>query len=233
MVKWSSSLLILGLAMVGTATGDTLMVQSQLTPVKVSNSLEPGQRFECQKTQRLEVYGCPIYFAEGTIGLRLTDSEFFIAKGSIRIGALPPEEPTGPRRSPLVFRFIRGRLLATGLEWLNLNHNEEVRWYKEANAVSSTIEVDGVSTPAEEQTLFVATKNNILILDRGNLNTIATAEVEQSSLEELLLRYHRRRDAQASPTQRGGVQIKALSVSPFHSEKQRALRSGFRYGANP
>ena len=211
---------------------EPLKVQSALAPVKNSDELGPGQRFECLTNVRLEVEGCPVYFSEGSIGIRVSDTEFFIASGQVRLGALSVAQ-RGARKSEIIFRFYRGRLVATGLEWLSIKSNGEVRWFKEALTGPSSVEIDGLACIGEEQTLWLATQNNRIQFDRGIQKEIRLEDFEKLSLEELSLRFHRRQDAARpalNPTSEG-LQPKGQTL--YSLEKSRDITFGRRYGAKP
>ena len=219
----------------GTTSGlrsEALKVQSALAPVKNSNELGPGQRFECLANVRLDVEGCPVYFSAGTIGIRVSDTEFFIASGQVRMGAWSTAQ-RGGRTPEISFRFYRGRLVATGLEWLSIKDNGEVRWFKEAITVPSAIEIDGLACVGEEQTLWLATQNNRIQFDRGLQKEITLQDFEQLSGEELSLRFHRRQDAARPAQQPTSEGLRPQSPSLYSLEKSRGLTFGRRYGAKP
>lgn len=233
MVKHSSSHWLLALSLLlGSAHAEGVLVQSPHAPMKSSSSIEVGQRFECQRDTRLEVYGCPILLRKGSIGLRVSESEFFIARGTLRVGALPAESAFGYRRDPLRFRFFRGQLLATGLEWLSVKSDGEVRWQKEAATGLSKIEVDGVSCRAEENTLLVATDREMMLFSPDKVG-FQVADLETLSMEELLLKHKRVRDAQAALSSRSHTEVRLFPQGVFGWEKERAIRRGRRYGVAP
>ena len=229
--KISAVALGIGLGFSSLLWSEPLRVQSALAPVKASSELNIGQRFECLDNVRLECFGCPLYFTKGTIGLRVSETEFFLAQGQVRIGAWLPSENIGARQPEIIIGFYRGRLQATGLEWLNLNHDDEVRWFKEANTRPSRIEIDGLAYGGEEQTLLLATREACMTFDRGVQKEITPEDMEQSTLAELSLRFHRRRDTSRAVAVRPEGATPSL-IQPIPTlERNRGLTFGRRYGA--
>ena len=236
MVKHNAShwLLALGLLFVSapSAQAEGVTVQSLHAPMKASSTIEVGQRFECLRDTRIEVYGCPILLRKGCVGLRVSEAEFFIARGTLRVGALPTDSPFGHRRDPLRFRFFRGQLLSTGLEWLSVKTDGEVRWQKEAATGLTKIEIDGVSCRAEENTLLVATDSEMMLFSPDKTG-FQVADLDTLRVEELLLKHTRVRDAQAALSSRSHTEVRLFPKDVLDWEKERAIRRGRRYGVAP
>jgi hypothetical protein len=235
-----SSLGLVGLGLVGLGLGclttelpaKEVKVQSPNAPVKRADSIEVGQRFECLEDLRLVVYDCPILIRSGSVGMRISESEFFIAKGSLRIGALPPQPSFGFRRSPLLFRFARGELEATGLEWLSVLEGEEIRWQKEAATGLSQIKIDGIQCRSEENTLFVATDRE-MVLFKPNEKGFQMEDISKLSLSELLLKHRRHRDAQAAISSRHPIETEHFPDDLHRVESARGMSRGKIYGSKP
>ena len=213
--------------------GAEVLVQSPSAPPKTSTTVEIGQRFQCMSDVRLRVYQCPIWFRAGTIGIRLNESEFYIAKGNLRVGALPPAPRFGFSRPPLKFRFQRGVLQATGLEWLSIHEDGELRWLKEAATGLSEITLDGLSFMGQAETLLIASEREYLILGSASENGFDLDDLEKKTFSELVLRNNRLRDAEASLSTRMQVLEPWFFDSIFKKEKRLSARRGRRYGGHP
>jgi hypothetical protein len=210
-----------------------VVVQSSGAPPKSAKSIEIGQRFECVSDVRLEVYGCPLWFRAGTIGVRVSEAEFYLATGSVRIGALPPAPRFGFPREPLLVRFGRGELEATGLEWLSVRDDGQVRWWKQASTGLSKISIDGLVLTGEADTLLTASEDDMVVLKSSNAKGFELKDLEDSSWSELMLNYRRLRDAEASLSTRSQIIEPWFSDSIFEREKKLAIRRGRRYGGRP
>lgn len=213
--------------------GGEVVVQSSSAPPKTSTTIEVGQRFQCKSDIRLRVYQCPIWLRAGTIGLRMSESEFYIAKGNLRVGALPPAPRFGFSRAPLKFRFQRGVLQATGLEWLTIREDGEIRWLKEAATGLSEITLDGLSFMGQAETLLIASERKHLILGSASENGFDLDDLEKKTFSELVLRNNRLRDAEASLSTRMQILEPWFFDSIFKKEKRLSARRGRRYGDMP
>lgn len=210
-----------------------LVVQNPMAPLKTATELQAGQRFECLEDVRFTVYGCPILLRKGTIGFRVDEATFFIAKGTVRIGALPPAPRFGTPRPPLTFRSFHAELEATGSEWLSVKAGE-LRWLKEANTGYSSISIDGLRLRGEEGHMLISRKSSmVLVAPAEDGEAFSMADLENLSYEELLLRHRRVRDAQAALSFRSLPEQRTLPDSSTDWQLRRLQELGTRYGSRP
>jgi len=225
---------ILFLFILGTfASASDFRVQGPNGPFKSSQSVAIGQRFECLQDTRLVIYDCPILFLEGTIGYRASESVFYISKGAVRVGALKPAPSFGTPRPPLTFRFYRGVLEATGLEWLIVDELGMVRWLKEANTGLSEIQIDGKRCKGEEGTLLVAEDRQWLVFAPKEGSTFTMDELRSTRLESLRVQHRLLREAQASIASRTRSTSRSQGEEHWERERRKIRTTLLQEGRHP
>jgi hypothetical protein len=212
------------------ALASDFRVQGPNGPYKSSKTVEIGQRFECLEDSRLVIYDCPILFQRGTVGFRASNSVFFISRGGVRVGALKPAPRIGYPRPPLTFRFFRGALQATGLEWLFVDDQGKVRWYKEANTGLSDIQIDGKSCKGEEGTLLVAEDRQWLVLAPKKGKTFNMDGIRDTQLTSLKVKHRVLREAQASVATRTSRSSYSEGEKHWSRERRKFRATSFQEG---
>ena len=232
-MRASMHFILLSLILSSLALASDFRVQGANGPYKSSKTVDVGERFECLDDARIVIYDCPILFLRGTVGFRASKSTFFISKGGLRVGALKPAPRIGYPRPPLTFRFFRGSLAATGLEWLFVDGQGKVRWYKEANTGLSDIQIDGKSCKGEEGTLLVAEDRQWLILAPRKGSDFTMNEMRHTQLTSLVAKHQMLREAQASVATRTSRSSFSEGEKHWPRERRKFRATSFQEGRHP
>lgn len=224
---------VLVLGAISSLNASDFRVQGPNGPYKSSKTVEVGQRFECLDDSQLVIYDCPVVFQRGTAGFRASNSVFFISQGGVRVGALKPAPRIGYPRPPLTFRFFRGSLEATGLEWLFVDEEGKIRWFKEANTGLSDIEIDGKRCKGQEGTLLVAEDRKWLVLAPRKGSDFTLDEIKNTQLNSLLIRHTMLREAQASVATRTSRKTYSEGESHWSREKRKFRATSLQEGRHP
>lgn len=133
------------------------LVQDRGGLPKESTRLEMGQQFYCNEDNLVMAEGIKVYFAKGTVGFRLGERDFFIARGEVSVGLLPVTDPKlllKPKK--ITLRFLRGVVHSKGNDDFAFHPDGQVRWFNRPGSKTASIQIDNLTYHIKAKQILAA-----------------------------------------------------------------------------
>ncbi|MBF0197519.1 MAG: hypothetical protein HQL32_07400 [Planctomycetes bacterium] len=195
-----------------------VIVQRENGHPRNAESISAGEQFECLTQITINTDYCQLSLSSGTIGVRLSPHEFFIAEGTLKVVKVK-ELPYGKRVPLTTIKFLRGSLTPLGEETLSIQADGHVRLYKKENSGMGSIVIDSRKIRLEANHLLVALNNHYYVLKK-NEGAFSTNEIVSLKFPHLLKISRIIKDSKPAKSSRSQDLQAFVDSEAFHLERK-------------